>query len=157
MKKTPEFYLKTLLLFVGGFLLLLSSFMSTIDKSVLDFSMNNQSPTKITGGIVGFHCLLWYMILLGTVIIFAIGYFFNNTINRILVSVFTPIFAIGIMFFTFVFTFSIAIDPGDPILMLGNGYTVTIFGALLVIVATFISVFQPKAIQKKVNQELLDD
>ena len=139
----------------GALTLFTSGFMPIVLNAVVNYSNNTAWP-QVTGEIIGFSNPLWYIILLFTSIIFATGYFFNKIINRVLVFVFIPLFVIGILFFTIVFTFTIAIDPGDPILMIGKGYYVTILGYLLVITATVISVLRKRDLTKT-NDTLLDN
>lgn len=150
MKKSPTYFLKTLLLIFGGGLLLFSGFMPLIRTFTVDHNMNGTS-------ISGFDCPLWYAILIAAAIIFAIGYFFHTTVNKVLVFVFAPIFALVIMLLTFVFTFSIAIDPGDVILQIGEGYPIAVSGALLVVIATAISVLRKKEVKTTSHSDLLDE
>ncbi len=150
MKRTPVFYLKTTLLSIGTALLFISGFMPLIRMFTLDHNINGTS-------ISGFDCTLWYAILIAAAIIFAIGYFFHATVNKVLVFVFAPIFTLIIMFLTFVFTFSIAIDPGDAILQIGEGYPIAISGALLIVIATAISVLRKKEVKTTNHPDLLDE
>jgi hypothetical protein len=141
MKKSPTYFLKTLLLIFGGGLLLFSGFMPMIRTYTLDFVLN-RSVENFQGSISGFQSPLWYAIVILTTILVAIGYFSNGTVNRILFFVLAPIFTCIVLFLTFVFTFSIAMDPGEIILKTGKGYQVAILGALMVVAATFISVLR---------------
>lgn len=156
MQKSPTYFLKTLLLIIGGGLLLFSGFMPIIRAYKMDFDSSRVGET-FQSTISGFKSPLWYAIVLLTAILVSIGYFRNGTVNRVLFFVLTPIFACAIPFLSFIFTFSIAIDPGDIFLEMGKGYLMSIVGAGMVVIATFISVLRKRKKSEAQTSDLLDN
>ena len=157
MKRTPIFYLKTILVIIGFIILFLSGMLvfSTVRIQTLnDLSgMVDEQIFKTSG----FRSPLWFAIVAGTVIIFGIGYFFNHIVNRVLVFVFIPMFAIALFFLSLLFTFNISIDFPVTISELNDGYTMAIIGSAIVLTATVISVLRKRKIHKTNDNDLLLD
>jgi hypothetical protein len=149
MKKTPIFFLKTVLAIIG-FVLIAFGFFNEF-QSTCGFvkGFGDIVPISISGSNSG----LWHYFLIGSVLVFALGYFFNYPVNKILVYFFTGIFTLLIAFLVWI---SKAGFGGPCGYSVEEGYYLTLFGSLSVLSATIISMHRKKKIATKPAIELLD-
>lgn len=152
MKRSPTFYIKTALAILGTLALVLSATMPILKEKTYSYS----GPVHVRYISAVAHPL-WYCIFLAAGIVFALGYFFNRTVNVVLVFVFAPLFTIGIGIATFLSTFSLHFFGPSVEKEVSDGYTLAVIGYLLVSIATCISVLRKKTHSKKQKTDLLDE
>lgn len=157
MKRTPTFYIKTILVIIGFIILFLSGILVFSTVRIQDINDLSGMVDEEVFKTSGFRSWLWRTIIAGTVVIFAIGYFFNHIVNKVLVFVFIPVFAIALFFMSLLFTFNINIDFPARIYELNDGYTMAITGSTIVLTATIVSVLRKKTAKVTSDGELLDN
>lgn len=135
MKKSFVFYLKIVLLLIGVILILISGF-SPVRSQRTDVYPGEFDDTRIVveNGIAN---SLWYVCLFGSALIFSIGYFFNGLVNKVLVYVFTPIFAVVFLFFMMIEFTPTGATPFIP--RMHYGFVWMIYGSIFILTATMIS------------------
>lgn len=137
MKRTPIFYIKTAFL-ITGFLNIVISFFIEF-QTTCDYVAGIDSPSKIS--VSGFHSPMWYLFLIGSTIIFSVGYFSEHKANRIAIYIFSILFSIYTAFVTWLSSGAWGKPCG---LSSGTGYYLTLFGSLFVLTATIISMNKKK-------------
>jgi hypothetical protein len=154
MKRSFVFYLKTTLLLMGAALILLAAF-SPVESQYQYLNQSGEFEDAVKVVTTGFNHILWYVLVFGTAVVFSVGYFFNRLVNKVLVYVFTPLFALIFLFFTAITTITWGATPFIP--RLQYGYLLMVYGSVLVLTATIISVHRgtPKTISN--DKDLLDD
>ena len=152
MKKTATFYLKTIMVILGALALISSAIMPIFTEKTYTYS----GPSHVTS-ISSLEEPLWYCIILATAIVFALGYFFNRTVNVVLVFVLSPIFLIGIAVGTFLSTFRFNLFGPSVTVEIADGYKLTVGGFVLIMVATCISVLRKKTNKIRSTPDLLDE
>ena len=153
MKKSFAFYLKTAFLLIGTILIISAGFSPVQSQLVFNGPEFSDTVDVVQNGI---HHLLWYVLLFLTGIIFSIGYFYNKTVNRVLLYVFIPVFAVVFLFFSVLSIMTWGATPFVP--HLEYGYELMCYGSILVITATLISVHRKTKSKATIsNSDLLDN
>ncbi len=135
---------------IGGSLILGSAFLPF--ESNDDFiGISEEIKTTYTYGLTN---PLWYLILMCTTVIFSIGYFTQGLAFRILVYIFSFLCSIFIYFVTLLTGVGWGATPFIP--QKEIGFALSVFGYILIIIATIISMHTKK---KKPSDafDLLDD
>lgn len=154
MKRSFVFYLKTTLLLVGALLILIAGF-SPLESQYQFMNQSGEFEDAVQVITTGINHILWYILVFGTAVVFSVGYFSNRLANKVLVYVFTPLFALVFLFFTAITTITWGATPFVP--QLEYGYLLMVYGSVLVLTATIISVHRgtPKTISS--DKDLLDE
>ncbi|MNU61082.1 hypothetical protein D3C71_502850 [compost metagenome] len=136
---------------IGGLLLLGSAFLQFESKQ--DFIGNSEEiKTTYTYGLTN---PLWYLILICTTIIFSIGYFTQGLAFRILVYIFSFLCSIFIYFVTLLTGVGWGATPFIP--QKEIGFVLSIFGYIIIIIATIISMYTKKKKSSGDTSDLLDE
>ncbi len=154
MKRSFVFYLKTALLLIGAILILIAAF-SPVESQYQYMNQSGEFEDAVEVVTTGINHFLWYILVFGTAVVFSVGYFSNRLMNKVLVYVFTPLFALVFLFFTAVATITWGATPFVP--RLQYGYLLMIYGSILVLTATIISVHKGKSKTISNDKDLLDE
>lgn len=143
------FYFKTTLVILGFGLIALGFFADIESNCFNPFSQQN--PTIIF--TPGSKSVLWLLFLIASRLIFLSGFFSRLIAGKILVYLFSGIFIPFIAFMTEIYL----AEWGDSCgISLESGYYITLFGSLMVLTATIISMHRKKRITGQSESELLD-
>lgn len=150
MRKPVVFYFKLILVIVG-FLLIGFGFFADIESNCFSPFSPQQNPTIIF--TPGSKSVLWFLFLIASTLIFLSGFFFRHLAGKILVYLFSVIFIPFIAFMTEIYLAEWGDSCGNS---LESGYYITLFGSLMVLTATIISMHRKKRITGRSESELLD-
>lgn len=132
MKRTPVFYSKTILVIIGFILLAVSSQMVFASLFIDDWDSNG---TNHTIRLISYNYYHWQIIAVSSILIFGVGYFFNQKANKIITWILAILSFLIVLFFT-----------GFPLhlngLVFESGYYLSVLGGLLIVLGTLISVMK---------------
>jgi hypothetical protein len=139
MIKSKTFFFKTCLI-VTGFLLLVIAFFLPFESSCL----LNDDESLIFIVKIGLEVNLVYFISLLSIAIFVSGYFYTDTLNKVLTYSLIGFLSGFIIYNTFLKPIAIGIAGGFEPCDIGHeiGYWFSFIGSLFVSIATFISVYR---------------